>query len=63
MEEYKKIVGILLLAVFTVIVGIIVTECAMSDITRRVPNTIIEAYNALIGNGLSYVQEVFQTFQ
>jgi hypothetical protein len=63
MEEYKKIVTVLLLAVFTVIVGIIVAECAMSEITGRAPNTIIEAYDFLIGNGLAAAKEAFQSLQ
>lgn len=42
MDEAKKIIALLLLAIFTVFVGFVVTECAMSDLTGRPPEAIIE---------------------
>ena len=45
MNELKNSMGIILLAVFTVFTGFVVTECAMADLTGREPRQIIELYS------------------
>ena len=44
-----KIIGIILLAIFTIFTGFVVIECAAADMTGQPPQQIIEMYNVIQG--------------